>query len=302
MTHQAPAIHRASGKPYNGQLWRIARRSRRFAVNDPLAGVAAFTLTLLVVVGALGDLLPLGDPTAIGTGPRLAAPAEGWPLGTDELGRSLLPRLVEAVRATFLLATSAVLATAVVGTVAGMAAGYAGRTTDTVIMRLADVLFSFPALLLGILIAAVLGTGSFSAVVAISLVTLPLFVRVVRAVTLTVAERDFVIAAEVSGASAWRIMFVHLLPNIVSATIVQLTYAISVGMLLESALSFLGLGVQPPDASLGSLLRQGAVYLTIAPWLAFGPGVVLTLAIMSVNLLGDGLRDALDPLVGRQLK
>lgn len=283
-------------------LRRVFRQLRRFARNDPLAGMAAATLTVFVLVGAIGEILPLGDPTAIGTGPRLSAPSSGWPLGTDELGRSLLPRLVEAIRATFLLATSAVLATAVVGTVAGMAAGYAGRSTDMIIMRLADVLFSFPALLLGILIAAVLGTGSFSTIVAICLVTLPLFVRVVRAVTLSVVERDFVVAAEVSGASLWRIMFVHILPNVASATIIQLTYAISVGMLVESALSFLGLGVQPPDASLGSLLRQGAVYLTIAPWLAFGPGAVLTIAIMSVNLLGDGLRDALDPLKGRQLK
>ncbi len=302
MTIQASGIRPVASEPLTARLWQISRRSRRFALNDPLAGVAAVTLCALVLVGALGNLLPLGDPTAIGIGPRLSAPAPGWLLGTDELGRSLLPRLVEAVRATFLLATSAVLATAIVGTIAGMAAGYAGRATDSIIMRLADVLFSFPALLLGILIAAVLGTGSFSAIVAISLVTLPLFVRVVRAVTLSVAERDFVIAAEVSGASLWRIMLVHLLPNVASATIIQLTYAISVGMLVESALSFLGLGVQPPDASLGSLLRQGAVYLTIAPWLAFGPGVVLTLAIMSVNLLGDGIRDALDPLKGRQLK
>ena len=302
MTTRVPTLRSLAGKPLEARLRRVARRSRQFARNDPLAGGAAITLTALVLVGAFGSVLPLGDPTAIGTGPRLSAPAPGWPLGTDELGRSLLPRLVEAVRATFLLATSAVLATAVVGTVAGMAAGYAGRTADMIVMRLADVLFSFPALLLGILIAAVLGTGGFSAIIAISLVTLPLFVRVVRAVTLSVAERDFVIAAEVSGASPWRIMFVHLLPNVASATIIQLTYAISVGMLVESALSFLGLGVQPPDASLGSLLRQGAVYLTIAPWLAFAPGVVLTLAIMSVNLLGDGLRDALDPLKGRQLK
>lgn len=302
MTIQAPAIRPVASKPLTVRLCQIARRSRRFALNDPLAGAAAVTLCALILVGAFGNLLPLGDPTAIGTGPRLSAPAPGWLLGTDELGRSLLPRLVEAVRATFLLATSAVLAMAIVGTIAGMAAGYAGGTTESIVMRLADVLFSFPALLLGILIAAVLGTGNFSAIVAISLVTLPLFVRVVRAVTLSVAERDFVIAAEVSGASLWRIMLVHLLPNVASATIIQLTYAISVGMLVESALSFLGLGVQPPDASLGSLLRQGAVYLTIAPWLAFGPGVVLTLAIMSVNLLGDGIRDALDPLKGRQLK
>lgn len=298
----APTLDTPARKSMTAGLGRIARQSGRLARREPLTGFAAVSLVALVFLGAFGGLLPLGDPTAIGTGPRLAPPAEGWALGTDELGRSLLPRLVEAIRATFLLATSAVLVTAIVGTAAGLAAGYAGRATDAVIMRFADVLFSFPALLLGILIAATLGTGSFSTTVAISLVTLPLFVRVVRAVTLSVAERDFVISAEVSGASFARILVVHLLPNVAGATIVQLTYAISVGMLVESALSFLGLGVQPPSASLGSLLRQGAVYLTIAPWLVFAPGAILTLAIMSINLLGDGLRDALDPLKGRGLK
>ena len=275
--------------------------ARGLARGDPLTAAAAAILTLLVFVGAIGPFLPLGDPTAIAVGPRLAAPAAEWPLGTDELGRSNLPRVVEAIGTTFLLATLAVLATAVVGTLAGLAAGYTGGVVDVLVMRLADVLFSFPPLLLAILIAAVLGTGRFSAIVAISLITLPLFVRVVRAVTLSVAERDFVVAAEVGGAPYRRVLLVHLLPNVAGATIVQLTYAISVGMLIESAVSFLGLGVQPPDASLGSLLRLGAVYLQIAPWLVFAPGLLLTLAILSVNLLGDGLRDRLDPLKGRSL-
>ena len=275
--------------------------ARGVARSDPLTAVAATILVLLVFLGAVGPLLPLGDPTAIGVGPRLAAPAADWPLGTDELGRSNLPRVVEAVGTTFLLATLAVLATAVVGTLAGLAAGYTGGAVDALVMRFADVLFSFPPLLLAILIAAVLGTGRFSAIIAISLITFPLFVRVVRTVTLSVAERDFVVAAEVSGAPYRRVLLVHLLPNVGGATIVQLTYAISVGMLVESAVSFIGLGVQPPDASLGSLLRLGAVYLQIAPWLVFAPGLLLTLAILSVNLLGDGLRDHLDPLKGRSL-
>ena len=276
--------------------------ARSLARGDPLMAVAAVVLAVLVVLGAVGPWLPLGDPTAIAVGPRLAAPALDWPLGTDELGRSNLPRVVEAVGTTFLLATLAVLATAATGTLAGLAAGYSGGAVDALIMRLADVLFSFPPLLLAILIAAVVGSGSLAAVISIALITLPLFVRVVRAVTLTVARRDFVVAAEVSGAPYRRILFAHLLPNVAGATIVQLTYALSIGMLVESAVSFLGLGVQPPDASLGSLLRLGAVYLQIAPWLVFAPGLLLTLAILGVNLLGDGLRDRLDPLKGRPLR
>ena len=281
---------------------RIPRALVAFARRDPLAATGAGLLVVLVLVSAIGPLLPIGDPTQIGVGPRLSAPAAGWPLGTDELGRSNLPRIVEAINATFLLACVAVLLTAAIGIIAGMAAGYAGGWLDILVMRLADVLFSFPPLLLAIFIAAILGSGAGAAITAIVLVTLPLFVRVVRAVTLSVVERGFVVAAEVSGASVRRILFMHVLPYVAGAAIIQLTYALSVGMLVESALSFLGLGVQPPGASLGSLLRQGAVYMTIAPWLVFPAAVILVLAIMSVNLLGDGLRDLLDPLGGRALR
>ena len=281
---------------------RVPRALVAFARRDPLAATGAGLLVVLVFVSAIGPLLPIGDPTQIGVGPRLSAPAAGWPLGTDELGRSNLPRIVEAINATFLLACVAVLLTAAIGIVAGMAAGYAGGWLDILVMRLADVLFSFPPLLLAIFIAAILGSGAGAAITAIVLVTLPLFVRVVRAVTLSVVERGFVVAAEISGASVRRILFMHVLPNVAGAAIIQLTYALSVGMLVESALSFLGLGVQPPGASLGSLLRQGAVYMTIAPWLVFPAAVILVLAIMSVNLLGDGLRDLLDPLGGRALR
>ena len=133
------------------------------------------------------------------------------------------------------------------------------------------------------------------------MVMLPLFVRVVRSVTLTLTGRGFIVAAEVAGASTLRILSVHILPNIAGAVVVQLTYALSIGMIIESALSFLGLGVQPPDASLGSLLRQASVYLTFAPWLALSSGIVLSLAIMSVNLVGDAVRDGLEPLNRRPL-
>jgi peptide/nickel transport system permease protein len=147
----------------------------------------------------------------------------------------------------------------------------------------------------------VLGPGNFSAIVVIAVATLPLFVRVIRSVTLGLAGRGFIVAAEVAGASSMRIMRVHILPNVAGALVVQLTYALSVGMIIESVLSFLGLGVQPPGASLGSLLRQGSAYLTFAPWLALSSGLVLSSAIMSVNLVGDAIRDLLEPLRGRPL-
>jgi peptide/nickel transport system permease protein len=209
---------------------------------------------------------------------------------------------VHGIRTTFLVSAMAVLATAFIGTIVGMLSAYFGGFADTVVMRLADVMFAFPAIVLGLLVSALLGPGIFPAVLVISFVTLPLFVRLVRAVTLSVAGREFVVAAEVAGASTARILVLHLLPNVSGAVVVQLTYALSIGMLVESGLSFLGLGTQPPDASLGSLLRLGAVYVGIAPWLVMSSGLLLALSIASVNLTGDGLRDAIDPLRGRALQ
>ena len=274
---------------------------RRALAHDGLGLLGAGLLAALLLIGIVGPLLPLGDADAIGAGPRLGAPSLAFPAGTDELGRAYLPRVVDGIGATFLVSSVAVVVTAVLGTLLGMAAGTLRGTTDTLIARFADVLFAFPALLFGLLAAAVLGAGGASAVIVIAVATLPLFVRVIRAATLVVAEREFVVAARVAGASTLRVLGVHILPNVLGAAIVQLTYALSIGMLIESGLSFLGLGVQPPRASLGSLLRLGSVYLTIAPWMVLVPGVVLALAIMAVNLFGDAVRDALEPLRGRAL-
>jgi peptide/nickel transport system permease protein len=280
---------------------RKASRTTGVLRLDRLGVFGLVVLVILVFLGAAGPFLPLGDPTEIGAGPRLGPPSLTFPFGNDELGRSVLPRVIEGIGFTFLLSSVAVAVTAIIGTLLGMAAGYLHGFYDGVISRIADILFAFPALLFGLLAAAVLGPGNVSAIVVISTATLPLFIRVVRAVTLSFAQREFVLAAVVSGASTWRVLWVHLLPNVLSAAIVQLTYALSIGMLIESGLSFLGLGVQPPSASLGSLLRLGSVYLTVSPWLVLVPGLVLALAIMSVNLLGDAIRNALEPLRGRPL-
>lgn len=223
-------------------------------------------------------------------------------MGTDELGRPFLPRMVAGILVTFVLSAAAVLLTAAVGTLIGLAAAYFGGWADTLIARLNDMLGAFPAIILGMMAAALLGPGNLSVIVVIVATTLPLFVRVVRSVALGIAAREFVVVAEIAGASPLRIILVHLLPNVGGALIVQLTYALSLGMLIESGLSFLGLGTQPPNASLGSLLQLGATYLSVAPWLALAPGAVLALAIMSVNLLGDAMRDAIDPLPGRRLR
>jgi peptide/nickel transport system permease protein len=279
-----------------------ARASLRLPFKgDGLTRAGVVVLVALVVIGLLGRVFGLGgDPTAF-VGPRLAAPSSDYPFGTDSLGRSMLPRVIEGIGTTFVLSTGAVLITIVVGVVVGLLAAYRGGFSDEVVVRVADILFSFPAVLLAILVAAIRGPGVSSAMAAVVLVTLPLMVRVVRSATRTVARRDFVVSAEISGASTRRIVVTQLLPNISGPVVVQATYAISVAMLVESAVSFLGLGVQPPAASLGSLMQEGSFYLTVAPWLTVFPGIVLALAILSVNLLGDGLRDRFEPRPVRRL-
>ncbi len=269
---------------------------------DFLSRLAVVLLLTLLLLGFVGPRLPVGDPTAIAFGPRLAPPGAGWLMGTDNLGRTLLPRVLQGIRITFVLATTPVLFTSVLAIVIGMLAGYLGGWFDELVARLADVLFSFPSLLLGLILVAIMGPGVRGITAAIILITLPLMARVVRATTLALASRDYVAAARVSGASLARLLVVHLLPNIAGAVVVQATFTISVSMLIESGLSFLGIGVQPPSASLGSLVRNGSTYLVQAPWLALAPGFFLAIAIFSVNLLGDGLRDRLDPLEVRGLK
>ncbi len=272
-------------------MWRGVRTP---FPGDALSRAGAGLLAVFVLVAAFGEMLPLGDPRAVGGRPRLATPGPSWPAGTDDLGRTVLPRLVEGVRTTFLLAGMAAVVTAVVSVALGMMAAYFRGVAGELITRTADVLFAFPSLLLAILMVAITGPGTAGALIAIVLICSPLMVRVVRAASLTVVGRDFMTAARVGGANPVRILLVHLLPNVAGPAVVQATYALSVGMLIESGLSFLGLGIQAPNASLGSLVHEGAVYLPIAPWLVLIPGALLALAIMAVNLVGDGLRDVLD--------
>lgn len=275
-----------------------APRFRRIPVpfrGDRMGQGAIVLLAVLLGVCALAPLLPIGDSTAT-VGPALQGPSGNWLLGTDELGRSLLPRVIEGVRETVLLSSAAVLAATVLGTLLACFACYASARADEVLIRLADMAFSFPIVLIAILTSAVVGPGRTVAMVAIFLVTLPTVIRVVRAEVLQVMGRDFVTAAEISGAGRYRVVSRHLLPNILGVVIVQGAYSLSLGMLLESGISFLGLGVQAPAASLGSLVGAGRVYLPVAPTYMIVPGIVLAVAVLAVNLAGEALRVRTDPL------
>jgi peptide/nickel transport system permease protein len=279
---------------------RMMRAGLPFSA-DTFARVALVSLVALALVGAIGPLVHLGGNPHATIFPRLVPPGVEFPFGTDTLGRSLLPRVVEGIRPTFVIAAAAVLIASFIGTGIGMVAGYVGSIVDEIAVRAADVLFSFPGMLLALMVAAVAGRGAVGPVVTIVLATSPLMIRVARAATLRVKNRDYVVAARVGGASTLRILMVHLLPNVAGAMVVQATYALSVGMIIEGGMSFLGLGVQPPQSSLGSLLEQGKGYITVAPWLVLAPGLTLALAILSVNLVGDGVRDALEPRQPRTL-
>lgn len=296
----APAPPAGGPAPAAPAAARPARRRLPFK-GDPLGRFGLALLIALIAVGVLGPALPIGSPTE-SAGPRLASPGGEFPLGTDELGRSLLPRIVEGIRETILIASVVVLAATVIGVLAGCLAALASRRVDELIMRATDVVFSFPVFLVAILVSVVAGPGRAAAMAAVFAVTLPTMVRVVRAAALPLVEKDFVTAAEVAGAGRWRIMRVHLLPNVRSAVIGQVAYAISLGMLIEGGMSFLGLGVQAPAASLGSLVGSGRLYLTVTPMYALVPGLVLGLAVLAFNLVGDALRRGSDPTFDRELE
>lgn len=286
-----------------GQRHRpVRRRPPRRRRLDLVTSSACVLSAVLVVMGVAGQFSLFGNPRRFGSAGRLASPSWRNPFGTDELARSMLPRVAEAIGNTLVLALIAVALSTAVAIAVAVPAGYLRGPLDRVVVAAADILFSFPALLFAVLVAAVVGPGRPAAVAAIVLVTSPRMVRVFRQAAMVVAEREFVVNAEISGLPAARIMAAHIVPNIAGPIMVQATFALSVAMLVESGLSFLGLGVQPPTASLGSLVAGGLNQLAFAPWLVFVPAGVLVAAIVSANLIGDGLRDLLEPREVRPLR
>ena len=277
------------------------RGFRRFRSYDLLSRASLLVLVVLVAATLLSRWFGVAGSTTDTVGPRLAPPSAGYVFGTDSLGRSLLPRLLEGVGTTLLLSAIAVLCTAVISTAVGIVAGYHGGRLNELLMRLVDVLYAFPAIVLAILVAAILGPGRPAAMASIVLVTVPLMTRMVGAAARSVAGRDFVTAAVISGVPTYRILTRHILRNVSGTIAVQGTYALSLGILVEGVLSFLGYGVQLPSASLGLLIQEGNLYMVTAPWLIIAPGLVLVAAILAINLIGDGLRDRFEPREARSL-
>jgi peptide/nickel transport system permease protein len=261
---------------------------------SPLSLSGAGLVLVFVLFAALAPALAPHDPVDP-IAQRLTAPQRAYPMGTDEFGRDILSRIIFGARISLWVGVVAVGIGLAGGATAGLVSGYVGGRLDMLLMRAVDVMFSIPPIILAITLTGVLGPGLTNATVAIGLVYLPTFARVARGPVLAVAGREYIEAARAAGAGAGRVLSLHVLPNVAAPLIVQTTLALSTAILAEATLSFLGLGVQPPEPSWGTMLGTGRKYMELAPWTAIFPGAAVMLLVLGFNLLGDGLRDALDP-------
>jgi peptide/nickel transport system permease protein len=272
-----------------------ARLALRRFLHRPAAAAGLVVIVLFIGVAALAPLIAPDDPIATSwTAIRKAPSVLHW-MGTDEDGRDVLSRVIFGARASLLAGVVSVLIAAGIGVPAGLLAGFAGGWTDALLSRVVDAMLACPFLILAIALAAFLGPDLTNAMIAIGVSTAPRFMRVARAATLDAASNEYVEAARAIGNPAWRVAVRHVLPNIFPPVLVQGTLSIAQAIIAEASLSFLGLGQQPPDPSWGSMLNAAQRFLTQAPWLAVFPGVAIFLCVLSFNLVGDGLRDALDP-------
>ncbi|WP_199432924.1 ABC transporter permease [Qaidamihabitans albus] len=277
--------------------WRTRRRVRlrqRFLRRPPAVAGLAFAITA-ILIALLAPLVAPYSPDAQNFGAALAQPGGPHLLGTDELGRDVLSRVIWGARASIQAGVVATLLAMAVAVPLGLIAGYFRGGWDPVIMRFTDLLLSFPFLVLAVGLAAILGPSLTNATLALGIAAVPAFVRVTRGEVLGLREEDYVVAAVADGATDRVVITRHILPNTVSPLLVQATVTIPTAIIGESLLSFLGLGVQPPTPSWGVMLSSAQSFITQAPWLALFPGIAIFLTTLSFNLLGDGLRDVLDP-------
>jgi peptide/nickel transport system permease protein len=256
-------------------------------------GIAVVVLMMLAALAA--PLIGRHDPLAIDLSNAVRAPSAAHWFGTDELGRDVLSRVIYGTRASLLAGVVSVSIALSLGIPIGLVAGYAGRWPDALISRMTDAMLATPFLILAIALAAFLGPSLTNAMIAIGISATPIFIRLTRAQVLSVKVEDYIEAARAVGNPHWRIAIRHILPNVVPPLIVQATLAVAAAVIAEASLSFLGLGQQPPAPSWGSMLNTAKNYVENAPWMAVWPGASIFVLVLSFNLLGDGLRDALDP-------
>jgi ABC-type dipeptide/oligopeptide/nickel transport system permease subunit len=281
-----------AGRRDGGMLGVLRRRL-------PLTiGLIVVAVLLLAAISA--PLLAPRNPDLQNIGQRLRAPSAVSPFGTDEFGRDILSRILYGGRVTLLASTASVVLAALIGCGIGLTAGYFGGIYDAIVGRLIDILFAFPVILLGIAIVAILGPGVPSVVIAIAVASLPNFARVSRAAIVPEKEREYVLAAHVVGASTGYLILRTLLPNLIGPLMVLISLGFAYAVLYEASLGFLGLGAQPPTPEWGVMLSTARDFLFQAPWYAFFPGFSIVVLVFSLNLIGDGLRDAIDPYRSRR--
>lgn len=273
--------------------WRL----KRLFVRHKLIGIGAPLVLFTVLLGLFAPLIMPYGPAQVGVGNILEAPSAAHLLGTDELGRDTLTRVAFGARVSLQVGLIAVGIALVAGTFLGLLAGYVGGFLDSLIMRIMDGLMAFPALVLALGITAVFGPSLSNVMFAIGVTRVPDFARLARGQVLSVRDLDYVQAANAVGASHFRLMFRHILPNIVAPIIVLTSINIPAAIIAEAGLSFLGLGVQPPTPSWGAMINVAKGYIQESPWLAIAPGIAIVITVLGFNFLGDGLRDALDPRI-----
>jgi peptide/nickel transport system permease protein len=292
MTEGSGAVISFTEAPPRVSEWR---RFGRVFLQRKLVVFGLVVLTLLVISAIFAPLLAPYDPYIGNPNDSLAQPSLKYLLGTDIQGRDTLSRLIYGARTALIVGFVTTFAAAVVGVVLGLVAGFFGGITDMIIMRAMDALMGFPMLLLALLISAVLGSGIQNVIIALAVATLPGYARVMYGLTLSVRENDYILAERAMGSSNQRSMLNHILPNTMPPMIVLITLQLGTIILAEAGLSFLGIGIRPPGAAWGSMVYDGYRFLLSNPVLSFAPGLAIMLVVFAFNMVGDGLRDALDP-------
>ncbi|MEO1092464.1 MAG: ABC transporter permease [Pseudomonadota bacterium] len=286
--------------PSQPEVRAICRRLGRGARRHPTVAVGSVILALIVTATLLAPWLTIYDPLHIDPLSRLKSPTADHVLGTDAIGRDLWSRTIHGGRISLVVGLIVAVFATAVGLVLGLVAGY-NRIADAILMRVMDGLMSIPAILLAIALMAVAQASITTVIVAITVVELPRVVRLVRAIVLSIREQPYVEAAIVVGSRFPRVLFRHILPNTLAPLTVQATYICAAAILIESLLSFLGAGTPPEVPSWGNIMAEGRIYFQLAPWIILVPGVFLAIAVLAINLVGDGLRDMLDPRFARRL-
>jgi peptide/nickel transport system permease protein len=284
----------------SGQAGLPKRRSRilRAFRGNRAAVVGLFVVVLVVIMAVFAPWLAPQQPDKVNLRMRMKPPSSAYVLGTDEVGRDLLSRVIWGSRVSLMVGVVSVAIASVAGVALGLVAGYFGKTTDRVIMGLMDIMLSFPLLLLSMVLVAILGQSLLNIMLAVGISSVPQYARLVRSSVLSIREREFVQAGVALGSSHRRILWKHILPNVLTPIVVMATIRVASAILIEASLSFLGLG-DPTQPTWGSIVAAGRPYIQNAPWISTFGGLAITVTVLGLNMLGDGLRDALDPRLRR---